>query len=281
MVKAKLSQGFILNTSYRNEARLALSRARMHLDSKDDTSLRYAALELRLALECLVYERAQNYKDELPKKKLSTWQPRQLLNILLEINPYADKTSTISIGIEEEYGVQPDVMTLLGTDRVISLGEIKEFYDRLGSYLHTPTIEQTEQGKGIPGERLRISCEELCKIVESSLNSKVRNADFKNSVKLPCGNCGKEIIRRVTNSEDSYQATCIDCGATYTITKAEGNKYNWKANLQEVACANPDCDQSMPFWQKDLVLNKHWICAKCNGTNRIELCVSYYPKEST
>lgn len=270
----------MLKAAYRNTAKLALARAKENLNSNESANLRYAALELRMALECLVYERAQNYKDELPSKKLNTWQPRQLLSILLDINPYADKTSTISVGIEEEYGVQAKVMTLLGTDRVISLKEIKEFYDRLGSYLHTPTIDQTEQGKGIPGERLRSSCEKLIEIIESSLNSTVKNVDFKTTVTISCEECGTNIIRRVVGSEDKFQATCIECSATYTISKTDNSQYKWSPNIQRVACANPECNEIATLWQKDIILHNRWTCTGCNGLNTFGLGVFFSPNDS-
>lgn len=265
------------NTSYRNDARLALNRALGHIDSSENANLRYAALELRMALECLIYERAQNYRDELSSKKLSTWQPKQLLSLLLEIDPYADKTSTISVGLEEEYGVQPDVMTELGTDRVISLSEIKDFYDRLGSYLHAPTMEQLEAGKSIPNEKLRSSCEKLIKIIESSLNSKVKNVNFKTTTQYPRDGCGKDIIRRVTTAEAQYQATCIECGGSYTLKKTDNNEYQWSANVQEVACKNPECGEKITLWQKDIDVNRQWICSACNGVNTISLGIIYQP----
>lgn len=260
---------------YREGARLALVRARKALATDEIYQLRYAALELRMALECLVYERAQNYREELSNKKLNTWQPKQLLGLLLEIDPHADKTSTISFGLEEEYGVPAKEMTVLGTERVISLKEIKNYYDRLGSYLHTPTAEQSNQGKGLPGEKLRESCESLFSIIESSLNSSVWNINFKKSTSLTCGDCGTKIVRRVPDNQESFVATCIECGASYTLTRDEGDKVNWKANQHEIQCANPECEEVAVIWTRDITLNKHWNCNRCGGENAFVLGVQF------
>lgn len=256
-----------MEPKYRNDAKSALQRARQALDSGEIPQLRYAALELRMALECLIYERAQSYKEELSNKKLSTWQPKQLLNILLEVDPYADKTSTISFGIEEEYGVAAREMTVLGTDRVISLKEIKEYYDRVGSYLHAPTIEQAAQGKGLPGEKFRKKCEDLYIVIESSLRSKVWNANFKVTTSLDCEDCGTTIVRRVQAQQDGFEATCIECGSSYIITRTPDNKFNWKANNLEIACASPECKEKIFVWRRDIEVGKYWKCKSCNGEN--------------
>jgi hypothetical protein len=130
---------------YRNAAYDALTRAKQEIDS-DDYRLKYAALELRIALESLAYEHARLYQEEIAIEKLSTWQPRQLFKLLLEFDPYADKSSSLSIGLQEEQGVPAKMMTPLGTERVLGLGEIKKYYDQLGSYLHAPTLDQASRG---------------------------------------------------------------------------------------------------------------------------------------
>ena len=267
-----------MGTEYRNDAKSALDRARKALAAGKNPQLRYAALELRMALECLVYERAQSYKEELSNKKLNTWQPRQLLAILLEINPHADKTSTISFGIEEEYGVPAKEMTQLGTDRVISLSEIKEYYDRLGSYLHAPTIEQVIQGKGLPGEKLRKTCEDLSNIVQSSLSSKVWNADFKVTTSLDCADCGTKIVRRVHPQQDRFEAACIECRASYILTRTPDDKFNWEEDNVEVACANPECGDKIFVWRRDAAVNRCWTCKLCGGENAFVVGIQFTSK---
>lgn len=266
-----------MTTEYRNSAKLALMRAHQALNSGESAQLRYAALELRMALECFVYERAQNYREELSNKKLNTWQPRQLLILLLEIDPNVDKTSTISFGLEDAYGTPAKEMINLGSDRVISLQEIKEYYDRLGSYLHTPTAEQCAQGKGEPNERLRRSCEDLCLIIEAVLKSKVWNADFKRVTSLLCGKCGNKIVRRLPVNGGTLVAACIECQASYTITETSDGEIVWQSNQQEELCANPDCGEAVFIWPGDRALGKSWKCTKCGGTNMFSLGVEFKP----
>ena len=129
-------------TDYRTDARRELARAKDELASADEERLKYAALELRMAMESLTYDRALAYKAEFPPCEYETWQPRKVMAILLEIDPNADKDSSLAFGIEPSRGVTPDVMQSLGTERVLNMGTIKRHYDALGSYLHVPTIKQ-------------------------------------------------------------------------------------------------------------------------------------------
>jgi hypothetical protein len=69
---------------FRAEARKALNRARSELESGDDARLKYAALELRLAMEAITYDRARTYRNEMPPQEYDTWQPRKLMQLLID-----------------------------------------------------------------------------------------------------------------------------------------------------------------------------------------------------
>ena len=97
-------------TDYRTDARRELARAKDELASADEERLKYAALELRMAMESLTYDRALAYNAEFPPCEYETWQPRKVMAILLEIDPNADKDSSLAFGIEPSRGVTPDVM---------------------------------------------------------------------------------------------------------------------------------------------------------------------------
>jgi hypothetical protein len=91
------------------------------MESTDTNRLRYAALELRMTLEALVYERAKNYATNASWKKLSKWQPKKLLRLLLEVDPYADKDTIISVGEPDQEGQPASIMHCLGRERVLKL----------------------------------------------------------------------------------------------------------------------------------------------------------------
>ena len=52
--------------THRSRARSALASAQSELASNEDQRLKYAALELRMAIESVTYDRALAYKSEFP-----------------------------------------------------------------------------------------------------------------------------------------------------------------------------------------------------------------------
>lgn len=262
-----------MSMNYRNIARDALERAKLELDKSDDYRLRYSALELRMALESLIYERAGRYTEELSSKKLSTWQPHKLLSLLLEIDPYADKTSSISIGTQEEYGKPAKDMRFLGKARVLSLIEIKKYYDRLGSYLHTPTLDQVTQGKIATPEKIRTRCNEVVEILNQVLASPIFNADFRVTSSLQCIECGAKIVRRIPPATEVLIARCLECSASYSLTDKSSKQVEWLPQLHDVECANPSCSHINKIWDNDLKLGTHWSCPSCEVNNEIVLAL--------
>jgi hypothetical protein len=65
-----------------------------------DDRLRYAALELRFAMEAVTYDRALAFRDEISPEEYKTWQPRKLMQILHDIDPTVGKsTSHVTNGL--------------------------------------------------------------------------------------------------------------------------------------------------------------------------------------
>lgn len=256
--------------SYRSDSRNALERAKCELESGDKDRLAYAALELRMALEALVYDRAAGYRDELSGRDLETWQPRALLKLLLELDPLADKSSTIAFGKEEEYGVPAPEMHTLGTDRTLSLKEIQTFYDRLGSYLHTPTHSQIAKGKVSSPDRMRARCFELTSILDEVLASPVFNANFSEKSDIECAQCGEKIVRRLRHDQQPVVAKCLGCVATYDLVKEADGRVRWTPRVHGIPCGDTECDQVVELWERELETEGTcWTCPSCRGKNTL------------
>lgn len=261
---------------YREQARQAYIRAMELLKDADPHKLKYAALELRLALEALTYKKAETYKEELSAVDLEKWQPRKLLELLLEIDPTADQSPTVSFGLEEEHGKPAKEMKRFGTDRVLSLAEIRKYYDRLGSYLHTPTVAQTAKGQVEAIDKARVRCTELVGVLTQVFSSRIFNVDFKSVAKIHCNRCNKEIARRIPPKQDSLVAKCIHCPATYTLTIGDGNEVQWAPRLDEVECANPSCNTKSAIWEREQKLGSWWKCHGCGGRNKLVFGIEHF-----
>jgi hypothetical protein len=263
-----------MKPNFRHEARQALGRANVELCTGEEARLKYAALELRMAMEALTYDRAEAFSAELPPTDYDTWQPKKLLQLLLEIAPTADKDSLLSFGVEEEYGIAAPVMQSLGSEKVLNLGVLKRHYDALGSYLHMPTIKQIAGGKGADATKFRNRCQEIAGFVEAVLASPVFNVTLGSFAEMPCEACGATIRKRIPHGVPSIEARCFKCPASYVVEAIEENGVVWKPNRQQAFCAKPDCGTAILVWHHQVVPGNAWTCPECQSRNIICLGVS-------
>lgn len=267
--------------NYRHDARSFLKRAEDELATEDDQRLKYAALELRMAMEALTYDRALAYKDEFPPSEYETWQPRKVMSILLDIDPMADQDSSLAVGVEEEYGVPAPKMNPIGSEKILNMATLRKHYDALGSYLHVPTLKQVQAGKPQDFGKRRSQCEEIAAFVKEVLSSTVFNVTLGNFATLDCGQCGKPIRKRLPHGASEVRAKCYECKcpASYIILDKGNGQVEWQPQEQEVQCANNDCGHEIVVWQRQLELGRCWTCPACKGRNIFDLGIRYIPTE--
>lgn len=260
-----------MKVDYRARARGATDRARALLVTGVDDQLRYAALELRFAMEALTYDRAQAYAKEIPPEEMATWQPDKVMKVLLEIEPTADSSYTLSIGEEPYPGGTPTKMSALGCDTVFSLAELKNHYHALGAVLHTPTMQQIEQARHLDFAKLRIRLEAIAQALTKSLDSPIRNFTLGRFASLVCERCGKSIRKRLPGDQQVTEAKCFSCGAPYRISLLEAGKVQWEPVIREAKCPSEKCSGNFVFWVDEIKPGAHWSCSDCKISWRIEL----------
>ena len=261
-----------MKPNYRNMADEALEKARDELEAPEGGNLQVAALQLRMSMEALTYERAIICAEELGPEAMKTWQPRILMKRILEIDPYADKSVTVNYGIESSFGEKPESMKTLGTEHTLSMDSLKKYYDALGSFLHVPTIDQIEQGKSHDLNKLRARCCEVAKEIEAVLSSPIRRVSFALMCKSVCLKCGKPLHRRFIG--ENRRVECWHCNATYTMKDAGNRKVEFDPTYVIVICPKEDCEQELTFWERDIKQGTTLNCEACGSKLIIELAVS-------
>jgi len=261
--------------NYRSDARRYLNRCQEELQTGDHERLKYAVLELRMAMEALTYDRALAYKDEFPPTEYETWQPRKVMSVLLDIDPNADKDSSLAVGIEKEYSVPPPAMNSLGSEKVLNMSTLKKHYDALGSYLHIQSIKQVRAGKSLNFGKIRSRCEEIAAFIEAVLSSRVFNVTLGSFATLDCMKCGKPIRKRIPYGHEAVHAQCYECCASYTIVNIGDGQVKWKPEQREVECVNGNCKCKIFVWFREMEVGRCWICPNCNGVNTFALGIHY------
>lgn len=254
---------------YRSQARQALERAKRQLIEEQ---LRYAALELRLAMEALTYDRAQAYRKELPLDALAKWQPQKLMDALLEIDPTAGSTYTLRMGEQPAPGA-PETMETLGTDVVFGPAEIKKHYHAIGSFLHMPTMQQLNEGKGWDPEKVQQRLGDTARKIEASLDSPVWNFTLGNFSNFECLRCGKSIHKRVSHRQSELVAKCIHCNAPHAGHLLDDAVVKWVPMTRRAPCPTPDCEYVFDLWLDEIKQGACWECPKCHQNYRIGLAI--------
>lgn len=257
--------------NFRHEARQSLARAKALLATNDEASLRYAALDLRMTMEAVVYDKMGAYKAEIPQIEYETWQPTKVLKALLEIDPKADQSVTIAMGIEDTPGVPAPQMSLLGTETPLSHKTLRGNYDAISNYLHMPTIKQFATKGGADMIRLRERCEALVTALDAVLEGSLFNVSIGQFTVFDCFRCGKEIRKRFTvDSPKEMRATCIHCNAPHRVI-ADGDEYLWTSIAYDVQCADPTCDGRTKVFEDQVVEWGTFSCVKCGISNTMTL----------
>jgi hypothetical protein len=229
-------------------------------------------------MEALTYDRALALAEYIPPDEYKTWQPRQLMAALAEIDPSITRTATVASGREEEYSKPAPRrnMKVMGTDVVFTQADLKKHYDAIGSFLHMPSLDQVQSGKLPNVEKLRERCETVVQQVENVLSSRVWNVTFGSIVTLDqCVNedCKKPIRRRMPTGKNTLTAQCFECKAEYTITSTPDGAL-WKPNLIDVLCETPGCPEKMVLWPHEFQPGTHWHCRGCAAHHGITLGVT-------
>jgi hypothetical protein len=258
-----------MSEQFRTIARGALKRAKAEINSENKDRLIYAALNLRMAIEALTYDRAKAYEQELPESTYSTWQPKQLMSKLLEIDATADQGGTLAVGLEKIPGVPAERMQVIGSEYILSLKTIKEHYDALGAYLHIPTIKQLRGQKAPQLDRLKTRCELIIEEVDKALKSNVFNVVFRVVASVDCRRCRNTIDQRVPSGEFDFEIACRNCCAPYRMQNGTENQVAFQALTTNIECLNKDCIGKHELWKDQLIDGYQWICDVCALAHKI------------
>lgn len=240
-----------------------VSRARALIARGDEYSVRHACLELRFAIEYITYDQLQSYMDEVSDDVLKKWTPKQVISAMLEVDPHADKSSTITFGLEHEYGVPPppEEMQLLGQDRRFSMKWANKNHNALGNFLHAPTMLQLELSD-VPTLTMMIDkATEVANECEHILRSPVCNVNFGQFFELECMDCKKQIRKRSGSFTPEQGVVCQKCGATYDVKSTEDGQVSFDLRQAKYNCHS--CKTGNWLGIHRLIPGDVVICAAC------------------
>ena len=111
----------------REEARRYLQSAKEILSKSKPDELILAALQLRMCMECLAYEKLDYYGGEINSDIFDKWQPRLVIARLAEVDPLVQEPYRLMVVIQDDAGTPapPERMKQVGTEVPISIKKKK------------------------------------------------------------------------------------------------------------------------------------------------------------
>jgi hypothetical protein len=238
-----------------------MTRAKALLSAPTAENLRYAALELRLCMEAITYEKLRSVAERIPESVLRTWQPPQAVKAMLEYEPDADRSYTLSIGAEEAYGVPPKVMQVMGTHNTLPLSWLRKYYNKLGGFLHLPSpgSRQSPSPEKVAAELLQIVAD-----LEAPLASTI-GGTFGKVYTFSCARCESVVVKNAAAVQRSRKATCLNpqCGAEYFATFAPDNSVSFELMVTRFPCADKSCSGVAEVENRRLDVGVEFVCPKC------------------
>jgi hypothetical protein len=195
----------------------------------DYDSLRYAALELRHAIECLVYELMPHYKDELPSEAFETWRPQEILEALVDCNPALKHTVVVRISPEDAQG-NPTEWHTMGRQTGIGPKLLRAGYHRLGNFLHAPLDGVHDQ------EKLKRSIQKVIALLEPYRSDNLITT-YGMHHNFTC-KCGRRVVRREEAIKRSPLVRCPErkCGAQYKYVSSDSGNSEFRIVRRDIHC---------------------------------------------
>lgn len=214
-------------------------------------STTYAALECRLAIEYLCYERMQMALELVSYADMGGWQPSKVIKAVEELaDENITSTFTLSIASEPELPSGRE-LTLeerkkldykpLGTQAALDLKKFTKLWNALaGSALHVQVPKLRTDQLSIYGdisrttEKVKECLTELTKFAGGTLLSN----GFGPEVSVTCDGCGYPIKRRVERLSDKQNVSCVnpDCNESYTVEKLEDKEFTFQRRVVSFEC---------------------------------------------
>lgn len=221
-----------------------IERIRNLLNEDTDQSATYAALEARLALEKVCYDRLRQAHDYISHDQLKKWQPGGVVNTLMkEVDPHVATTRTFSISTSPvEPGVElPDYDYVeVGTEVGFNPNKVSKMWQALARLaLHVRLPEHKNDYIPAYGEKVAIQrkVEEVVAELERLSKTTMMLSGIGDEVKFDCS-CGETNRRRAGLLEEGQSVSCINplCVASWTVSK-DGDGFSFIPEDLPIDCS--------------------------------------------
>lgn len=255
---------------------------------KEDTeqSLTYAALESRLTLEYLCYERFKLYFSYLSETDLKNWQPKHIIKqISDEIDNNVSSELSISISDEKIDGRLPKQKeefesieyTPLGTRPELKLNKLHHLWNGVSNVaLHIPVPSIKSPNISVYGDKdkIRKKVNDVITFLLDIKGNLLVGGCFGEDFSFNCLVCRTKIKRPVSSLKDKNVLSCINpkCQESYVIQRDKHDEFEIIRSIIKFSCCRCNEDLEVPIRVfKDLRFNQvlRIRCGTCSHLSEV------------
>ena len=252
-----------------------VQRASEHIECGDVEHLRYACLELRLALERIAYQKLQLRLDDIAIEEIRGWQPKRVIDALMElVDPALDQDAKLSVGARLGGGnPETDVFTPVGVSKGVHPKKIGKYWHKLGSFLHMSMPSKKGERPKVPdASKLCEFLQEVAGYVDE-ITSTGFDAHFSEKVTLTCSACNQLTVRnsKLLKEYDIVQCQNPACRSSYKTSK-DGEQFIFEHYTIDLPCKR--CDETMRIVANELLdlPYNHAAVVLCECNARHQVC---------
>ena len=260
--------------------RPTIDRINALLFEDTDASVTYAALEARLALEKVCYDRLRQRHDYISHAQLTKWQPSAVVNTLIQdVDEHVTQTMILSMGKSPAVeGVKPedDDYVEIGTEIGFDPKVIAKMWNAIAKLalhvrVHTNRNDHIQQYGDKAKTRSKV--EEIVAELEHLAKGTMTLSGIGEEVSFVCS-CGEKNKRRAKLLRNGQHVHCInpDCKITWKAV-ADGNGFGFESVTVPVNCEQCKSANDMPW--RYFIDMKHgelgsFSCHTCKHKNYVQ-----------
>lgn len=255
---------------------------------KEDTekSLTYAALESRLTLEYLCYERFKLSFSYLSESDLKNWQPKHIIKqISDEIDNDISCELSISISNEKIDGRLPKTKEefesieyiKLGTRPGLKINRLHKLWNGVSNVaLHIPVPSIKSPNINIYGDKdkIRKKVNDVIAFLIEIKSDSLTGGFFGEELSFNCSSCSTKIKRPISSIQGKKVLSCINpkCQESYVIQKEKDGGFEIIRNIIKFLCCGCNEDLEVPIRVfQDLRFNQvlRIRCSNCSHLSEV------------
>jgi hypothetical protein len=256
------------------------------LEQDTEQSLTYAALESRLTLEYLCYERFRLYFSYLSESDLKNWQPKHIIRqISDEVNDNVSREFSISISGEKINDRLPETKeefesikyTPLGNQSELKLSKLHKLWNGVSNVaLHIPVPSISSDSINIYGDKdkIRKKVSEVIAFLSNMKGNLLVGGSFGEEYSFNCFDCDTKIKRPVSGLQHKTALSCINpkCQESYVIHKDKHDEFEVIRSVIKFTCLGCNEELEVPIRAfKDLRFNQilNICCGNCSTLSEV------------